>query len=250
MTCEDTRNAISSPEGAFGRSPRGSPDGRMADLFGLEAALVSHSRSLAREQEQTINGICGPTSIGLLPPADQRSPLANRLVARLAMVGSTELPLIWKVKATPAKRSIFRLAPSMRRTSDNGSIGLQSTWPTPTVADIEGGRKHRSGVRNGELLLNGLAAASPWATPCARDHRHPNAKTYAERGGGKKGEQLNNQVVHSGPITNGASAPTARRGALSPAFVFWLMGFPDEWECSVSRAMQSFHKSRPKSSQR
>jgi hypothetical protein len=36
----------------------------------------------------------------------------------------------------------------------------------------------------------------PWATPAARDYRHANAKPWSERGGGKKGEQLNNQAVH------------------------------------------------------
>jgi hypothetical protein len=88
---------------------------------------------------------------------------------------------------------------------------MASTWPTPTVADVEGGRKHRSGARSGELLLNGLAATEP-----------------------------------TGPTQSGASAQTARRGALNPIFVFWLMGFPTEWQASALRAMQSFRKSRQK----
>lgn len=114
-----------------------------------------------------------------------------------------------------------------------------SSWPTPTVADVTGGRKARSGLRSNEPLLNGLmhgadtfggtprasdgekggpnqsfsaggqplpaqmhgaeAKGSPWATPAARDYRHPNAVPLSERGGGKKGEQLPNQMAHLAP---------------------------------------------------
>jgi hypothetical protein len=45
-------------------------------------------------------------------------------------------------------------------------------------------------LRDAPTLLNG------WATPAARDYRHANALPWSERGGGKKGEQLNNQAVH------------------------------------------------------
>ena len=45
----------------------------------------------------------------------------------------------------------------------------QSPWPTPTVADVTGGRKHRSGARSSEMLLNGLMAT--WVTPSARDYK-------------------------------------------------------------------------------
>jgi hypothetical protein len=36
---------------------------------------------------------------------------------------------------------------------------------------------------------------SHWATPCSRDYRYPNLISFSERGGGKKGEQLVNQVA-------------------------------------------------------
>ena len=38
--------------------------------------------------------------------------------------------------------------------------GEVALMPTPSVADTQGGRKHRSGERSGELLLNGIAAAA------------------------------------------------------------------------------------------
>jgi hypothetical protein len=51
-------------------------------------------------------------------------------------------------------------------TRDRGAKGLerltlegQSKWSTPSVADVMGGRKARSGSRNGEALMNGQADA-------------------------------------------------------------------------------------------
>jgi hypothetical protein len=52
-----------------------------------------------------------------------------------------------------------------------------------------------------------------WPTPAARDYRHPNKKTYHDRGGNKKGEQL----------------PNAVGGPLNPTWVEWLMGWPLGW---------------------
>lgn len=48
----------------------------------------------------------------------------------------------------------------------------------------------------GGLSLQTAAALAFWATPAAWDHKHTNAKSYQERDGGTKGEQLCNQVVH------------------------------------------------------
>ncbi|MFN7608946.1 MAG: hypothetical protein ACK5PJ_06435, partial [Ralstonia sp.] len=144
-------------------------------------------------------------------------------------------------------------------------------WPTPTVADVQGGRKHRSGARSDEPLLNGLLtqagsafAGTPpaeiatdaivsvtasvlptdgsgqtttagWSTPsarCGKGSRTPNGSKHVRPGG----QMLNGQIVetadamdHSGPMPNGSSATTAKRGAPNPVFACWLMGFPDAW---------------------
>ena len=42
--------------------------------------------------------------------------------------------LIWKEKATPAGRSMFRLAVSTRHTNGTGYIG--SAWQTPLASDV------------------------------------------------------------------------------------------------------------------
>jgi hypothetical protein len=95
-------------------------------------------------------------------------------------------------------------------------VSNQHMWPTPLATD---GSKCPSGslaravnpalratFRNKEEGRN-------WPTPAARDYRHPNAKSYAERGGGSKGEQL----------------PNAVGGTLNPDWVEWLMGWPIGW---------------------
>jgi len=102
-----------------------------------------------------------------------------------------------------------------------GNSTTPRLWPTPRT--ITGGaesaeRKQelgRTASGGGDLQ----AAVKMWPTPASRDHRHPNAKPYSERGGGKKGEQL----------------PNAVGGALNPNWVEWLMGLPIGWTgCGVS----------------
>jgi hypothetical protein len=84
--------------------------------------------------------------------------------------------------------------------------------PTPTVADVQGGRKARSGARSSEPLLNGLCF----------------------------------EMEPIGPTLNGSNATTAKRGAPNPIFAFWLMGFPAEWISGALEAMRSYRRPRRK----
>lgn len=84
--------------------------------------------------------------------------------------------------------------------------------PTPTVADVQGGRKARSGARSNEPLLNGLCF----------------------------------EMEATGPTPTGSPATTAKRGAPNPVFAFWLMGFPAEWISGALEAMRSYRKPRRK----
>jgi hypothetical protein len=86
--------------------------------------------------------------------------LVSRLKQRLTTDGSTLFNLIWKVKATPAGRQVYRLRASARRTLDNDC----GSWPTPNT--MEGGQTSRGGKRKGELLMGGLVG---WPTPIVGD---------------------------------------------------------------------------------
>ena len=183
MTCAGSASAISSPEAASGASPPALRDGPTTGRSGQARARASRSASREKVEAPTILGTCGPTSFASSVPAGPLSSWESRLRERLAMVGSTEFPLIWKEKVTPAGRSISRLAPSMRRISDSGSIGSQ--WATPQARDhfpahtpeyIAAKKAEGHGMAN----LNDQVSA--WATPKASDGE--GGRTTKTEGGG------------------------------------------------------------------
>lgn len=117
---------------------------------------------------------------------------------------------------TPSARD-WKDTPGMATATEDGRSRLDqlprqmaAAWPTPTLADVAGGRKSRSGARSGELLMNGLLRGT----------------------------------APSGQVPNGSPATTARPGAPNPVFACWLMGFPAEWVSGALRAMQSLPRSR------
>lgn len=91
------------------------------------------------------------------------------------------------------------------------SMAATGMWPTPNVPN--GGRIRKSQPDGVKRQHSFETAVRMWPTPAARDYRHPNAKTYQERGGGSKGEQL----------------PNAVGGPLNPPWVEWLIGWPIGW---------------------
>lgn len=232
QTLPGSPNATSSLELAGGLLPYDSPAGQMIALFGLAPALASLSALQAQALGLMTSGTCGRTGTTSSSSAALASSLANRLQARMASRGSILFTLTWKQRTTPSGRLICALRASGRRTSDND--------------------------------------CGSWPTPAARDYRHANALPRSERGGGKKGEQLNNAVVHlmrgwatpraedanvpttggerTGPIPNGCTARTASLGQLNPAHSRWLMGYPPEWDAYGVTAMQSSPKSPRRSS--
>jgi len=135
------------------------------------------------------------------------------------------------------------------------SQGVAPTWPTATSSDS---RMSGSLGYGGQqfMTLTDAANVSTWATPMAHEAR----LGYQHRHDGAKGSQksLTTEVVDSlglganvaterlGPITSGLPEQTAKRGALNPAFVCWLMGYPLEWDACAPTAMRSSRKSRPK----
>lgn len=126
-------------------------------------------------------------------------------------------------------------------------IRALASWPTTTTTDAV--RMPGENFTTPNITLNHAASyLAGWPTAAARDYRSANLKSFEERGGGAKGEQLNNAVVHFGPVLSGSSAPTGKRAQLNPAFSLWLMGFQIAWALCVARVMPSSRRSRKSSS--
>ena len=115
-------------------------------------------------------------------------------------------------------------------------------WMTPNAPN--GGRcvpeevvMAKGATAEGKRTVGLESQCKFYPTPAQRDYRSPNLKTYSERGGETKGEQLANFVYHSSlPApetpphgeTSSTDGPGLRR-RLNPAFVGWLMGLPWWW---------------------
>lgn len=119
-----------------------------------------------------------------------------------------------------------------------------AAWPTPQFGDgLRGGAEsHLDGRR---WNLRDFVELAAWATPAWRDYRTPNLEPFAERGGGKQGEQLSNQVIHSGPALIGSSAEIAAGARLNPALARSLMRVPPEWcDCAAMATRSTSKRSR------
>ena len=223
MNSKVTGKFISSPEQEDGRSQQESSDGKTRRKFGPARPRANRSVVQEGKKVRTTRGIYGPTFINSPTPAGPLSLLESRLRERLAAIGSTKLPLIWKELVTPAGRSISRLAPSTPRTSDSDSTGSQpqmAYWRTPLV-------HHDSRRPKGTDLKGNWIKDDQTRIKIVID--------------------LPYQVRHHGTAPNGDPERMETSGVLNPTFASWLMGFPDAWTQTVLSATASYRSSRRKS---
>lgn len=223
-----------------------SRDGQKAKKSGRGRARANPSVSLENTNPKKIADTSGQAGFPSSPSADLQLSLENRLHQNLDVNGSPEYALTWKRWDMLSGPPICALRARAHRTFAKDSTG----WPTPTgpaphdSENTVGKARPRKGYG---LDLEQAASLAGWATPAARDYRHANLKPYRERGGGKKGEQLNNQVIHSGPMLRPSPAKTGKPDQLNPAHSRWLMGFPVAWDACADMVTQSSPKPPPNS---
>ena len=234
---QDTCSAISSPVLVAGATPCALPDGPTTDLFGRAVAHASPSAPQAPKKAPLMIDTSGLSGSISSASAALESSLVSKLKQRLTTDGSTLFNLIWKVKATPAGRQVYRLRASARRISDND----YGSWPTTLTADGRGS----AGV--GKRELPNVAKWVGWPTTSTRDYK----------GGYRGGRMRNNKIstdtldvaaqLTSGQTAIGSPAATENHGQLNPAHSRWLMGLPPAWDACAPTATPSLRRV-PKSS--
>lgn len=232
-----------------------------------EDTLASHSVLPASSAARKMTATSGLKCSALLKSATQTGLLAKMLLDTSAW-DSTMCYLTWKVKATPANRLLFQLAPSTRHTEETGS-GL---LPTVSASHCET-RPARTFNKNSQSgrSLGAMAATGQWptmfATPNTMDHLPPRSEEslLKQAQGHRKGrsrpsnlrEQVDPEIMRlwSTPVahecrlgyqdrSNGKKGTQKSlttqvidslggrkktTGQLNPEFVEWLMGYPQGW---------------------
>ena len=124
--------------------------------------------------------------------------------ARADAGGPDRAPVV--LLPTPTTQDTDEACPSQLNRNTVPLNTVVTLLPTPSVADVEGGRKARSGERGDELLLNGLAAANRFGDYAPAIHRWEQALLPAPD----------------------PTEPNDRGGRrLSARFVEWMQGMPD-----------------------
>jgi len=108
--------------------------------------------------------------------------LTKRLIHRLAETSSPLYQIKLKDWTLPDGRTIPAWRASAPRTSDSGSTGAQSGWPTPTKGNGDGSQSmatmsstgKRADGSKGTVSLPGVANLAGWPTAQARDWKGAN----------------------------------------------------------------------------
>ena len=283
VTLPDLFSAISSPDLAAGVTPCASPDGPRTDLFGQAVARVNPLVQPVPKKAPLMIDTSGLSGSISSASAALALSLVSKLKQRLTTDGSTLFNLIWKAKATPAGRQVYRLRASVRRISDSdygswpspsttetcesletvlarkaktkaaghesglmklGTTAQLASWPTPIVGDTTGGPRPPDDKRGPTPGLQAAAHLTSWPTTSTRDYK----------GGYRGGRMRHNKIstdtldvaaqLTSGQTAIGSPAATEKPGQLNPAHSRWLMGLPPEWDACAPTATPSSRKSR------
>lgn len=172
-----------------------------------EDSHASRSVLPGSEEARTMTVTSGQRCLELYRNSGQLGLLVKMLLGS-SIWRSTRCLLTWKVSATPAKRLLFRLAPSMPHTEEADA----QFWPTPraqewkdVVTSLPPSRIKDKGKDN---LTQRVARSLLYPTPTARMGKAPS----------------NTETRQGAP-----DLQTVVGGQLNPLWVEWLMGFPIGW---------------------
>lgn len=223
---------------------------------GLSESLASRLRARLEGHGSTLYAQTWKVQV---TPSGRSLPTLRASVRRISGTGSTGVLNGWPTAAAhnavngkTAEQVIAmrkRTGAGVSNLNEVASLVPQTGWRSPSHREKGGGeyadpKKAIARIASGhQVNLQDEVRLAPagWAAPNARDYRHPNASTYAERGGGKKDEQLPNQVAHAlpgasprGTSSTGLPAGTDGTGPspkvlLNKRFSAWLMGYPPVW---------------------
>lgn len=141
-----------------------------------EDFLASHSVQPGSEEARRMTVTSGLRCLELYRRSDPVGSLV-RMLLESSHWRSTRCFLTWKISATPAKRLLFRLVPSMPNIDET----VVPFWPTPTTP-----RPHDSENTVGKYIPSQKQkdltyAVAMWPTPTARDCKGANSIEHLTR---------------------------------------------------------------------
>lgn len=243
------------PESSKGRKTKGT-SGRSSSISSApDGPLLSWESRLRLRLERIGSTECTLTWKASATPAGRQ---LFRLVPSMRPINEIDFglwPTATAVNRDRSEETLMKCAAFRKSNANQNSVPLYlseavrhgaTMWPTPAARDYRSERatpeflaKHWSHPRGKTLPMTVNAAMWPTPTSLAK------AKGGNNEAGNSAG-LVAIRAIGIGMEANGPSAQTEKPGALNPAFVCWLMGFPPEWESCAPTAMPSSHKSRQK----
>ena len=187
-------------------------------FYSQEASHASLSLKPEEEKERQTTATSGLQCLNASLFSDQSGSLLKMLAASLLGTKdwySKQCALTWKTKVTKYNRLLFQLLPSARRTG-----GIESgLLPTATSGRADQERAPSQYKRNSLNLAQTIQMKGMLPTP--------HANLYKGTSQGSKPRDTVGSVIEQGAAKGQIGINTGMK--LQPAFVEWMMGFPEGW---------------------